>query len=689
MSGHPLRVLYLEDNPDDRLLLQAYLSEVPGNGLVLTGAERLAEALELAAGKTFDAALVDLNLPDSMGLDTFLRLKDRCPDLPIVVLTVHDVAATAVEAVRNGAQDFLVKDQLSGPLLVRAVRYAVERKATEVKLSRSNDLLEQRVEERTRELVRANELLQDQIEERIRVQADLTESRRMLRMIMDNIPALVAFVGNDRCYRYVNKLFESFFGVPVQDIVGKHIREVMRGAYAEDEEYIRRTLAGESVVYELLLPFQPPRNARWLEVRYVPSFGQGGRIDGYFVLASDISERKRAEAELIKAKADAESANQAKSEFLANMSHEIRTPLNGIVGMLDLIRLSTPDRESMEYAQTALSSSQRLTRLLSDILDLSCVESGRLSLRVERFDLGELFRNIGELFRPIARQSDLAFHTRIDSAADIQVLGDATRVGQMLTNLLGNAFKFTKDGSVSLDVAFLPAFSPGTVRVLFSVADTGIGIPDEQMQKLFRPFTQVHTGFTRPYQGAGLGLSICKRLLSLMGGTMTIESEVGKGTTITFCLTFPCADVGHPSERTEAAPGPLAPLRVLLAEDDRINRLVIQRLLGKAGHSVISVANGVAAVAEARKSDFDVVLMDIQMPDMDGVLATRAIRDGAAGERARTLPIIALTGHAMSDDRERFLAAGMNEYISKPVELADVERAIRRALAAHREPGRA
>ncbi len=292
MTDNDLRVLHVEDNPDDRLLLSAYLSDLPDHGLVLTQVERLDQALQKGAEDSFDAALLDLNLPDSQGLNTFKTFSDRFPELPIVLLTVTDIEDMAVKAVRAGAQDYLIKDQLSGPLLVRAIRYAVERKNTEVKLSRTKEQLEQWVEERTHDLLIANRILLSEIDERKKVQTSLAESRLMLRTVTDNIPALVAFVGKDGRYRFVNKEYEKTFGLPVKSIVGMHARELQGEQYDRvAKAHVEQALAGQAVTYEIHAQVPATKEFRWFEVVYIPSLQQG-QEDGYFVLGSDITERK-------------------------------------------------------------------------------------------------------------------------------------------------------------------------------------------------------------------------------------------------------------------------------------------------------------------------------------------------------------------------------------------------------------
>ena len=379
-------------------------------------------------------------------------------------------------------------------------------------------------------------------------------------------------------------------------------------------------------------------------------------------------------------------ASRAKSDFLANMSHELRTPLNGVVGMASLLDDSGLGGEQQKLVGFIKTSADHLLTVINDILDFSKIEAGMMVIEKAPFDLRRTLEEIGIISGPLARDKGLELVLEVDEAVPGWVIGDVVRLRQVLLNLVGNAVKFTASGGVTVRVA--PAGGRSLNPVLrFSVRDTGIGIAADKQAAVFENFTQADSSTTRSYGGTGLGLSICRQLVELMGGVIGLESAPGRGSEFWFSLTLDPAD--EAASRPQAAPdaaeagagaGAVQGCRVLLAEDNPINQVYARRLLAMMGAEVTAASNGEEAVRLVREQEFDLVLMDCQMPVMDGYQATAAIR--ALGGAHADLPIIALTAFAMADDRDACLAAGMNDYVTKPVDRAALTAAIGRWVTA-------
>ena len=510
---------------------------------------------------------------------------------------------------------------------------------------------------------------------------ELRETNQFLDSVVDNIPTML-FIKDAEDLRLIlfNKAGEELVGRSRSELVGRTDYDL----YPEDEATFftqkdRDVLAEGKMLDIEEEQLMTNQGLRILHTKKIPIRNEAGVPTHLLGISEDVTERKAAVEELKRAKEVAEVANQAKSEFMANMSHEIRTPMNAIMGMTELVLDTDLDSSQRDSLETVLGSAEALLNIINEILDFSKIEAGKLQLDPEHFELRAELESMLKPFLPRANAKAIQLTWHAAQEVPAWIYGDWNRLRQMLINLIGNAIKFTSDGKIAVNVA-IDSAQADSLTLRFSVQDSGVGIPPEKLKAVFAAFEQVDMSTTRKYGGTGLGLAITKRLADAMGGKVWVESQMGSGSTFHFTA---CLAEGTPSrsaaqQNEVGRAGQVIPaLRVLLAEDGKANQMVATGLLNSWGHHVEVVENGADAVERWQRDKFDVILMDIQMPILDGLDATRRIRE-LEGDTDTPILIVAVTAHAMTGDRGRCIDAGMDDYVTKPIKRDELNLALQR-----------
>ncbi len=647
-------ILIVDDQPENLALLGELL-ERHYQVRVATDGER---ALHLAALQPYPALiLLDVLMPGMDGYSVLAELR-RNPatcEIPVIFVTARDADLDEEYGLRLGAVDYLTKP----------IRPAVV-------LARVQVQLENR---RARELLHLHNLL-----ERKRLLEELQQREEQYRRLTEDAPICIATFLPDGTLTYVNQALTELARLPSDALLGRCLYDWI---LPEERKMIEQRLLA-------LTPQQPlarHEQTHWTDqgerlILHWTSrafFEEDGTLRSFQAVGQDITERKAAEQALLEAKHAAEAANIAKSRFLATMSHEIRTPMNGILGMAQLLLLGSPNAEqSKRYARVILHSGETLLLLLNDILDLSKIEAGRLSLEDGVVIPAELLHESRILFSNNAKKRGLTLRTRWEGPETQRYRGDPHRLQQMLSNLINNAIKFTKQGMVEV-VGQVVAREGEKALLEFVVRDSGIGIEPEKMGLLFRPFSQIDDSNTREFGGTGLGLSIVHSLAQLMGGEVGVESHPSGGSRFWFRIALEPLPAeaqsrrgdlqGTPGERLERLPQLSG--RVLVVEDNPDNQQVMGLMLAQLGITMLIVSNGEIAVecVVNEEAQIDVILMDLQMPILDGYAATEQIRAWERVQQRPPIPIIALTANAFREDRERCQQVGMDDYLSKPVSI--------------------
>lgn len=511
--------------------------------------------------------------------------------------------------------------------------------------------------------------------------AELAESESRVRAIVNTVVDGIISINKHGVVETLNPAAEGIFGYTAAEVIGQNVKMLMPRPYQDDHDgYLANYInTGNAKVIGIGREVEGLRkDGTTFPMSLAVSEVKLDDRQLFVGIVRDITHFKKAEKANNLAKERAEDANRAKAGFLAMMSHEIRTPLNGVLGVLGLLEDTSLDAEQNSYVQTARRSGEGLLDIISDILDFSKMEAGKLEFENSAFAFAPLMESVIDMLATRAQDQGIDLTLKIDPNVPEFVEGDPGRLRQVVLNLAGNAVKYTEQGGVYISVEPLGEDHPQNL-LMFTVRDTGIGIPAEKHADLFAEFTTLDSSYARKYGGTGLGLAISKKLVDSMNGEISFTSKPGEGSTFLFAVPLspvekPDTDVADHTDMTGAEPD--RKLRILLAEDNPTNRMVASSMLVKAGHHVDTAANGIEAVEAVRQRPYDAVLMDVSMPEMDGIQATARIRELPNGKGR--IPIIAMTAHAMVGDRESILAAGMDDYLAKPVGRGPVLEALAR-----------
>ncbi|MFZ4570103.1 MAG: ATP-binding protein [Bacteroidales bacterium] len=498
-----------------------------------------------------------------------------------------------------------------------------------------------------------------------------------LSAILATIPAYVFFKDRNLNYLLVNKGFAELVGIPAEQIKGRSVKDIFLN-YNSSDYFVteQRVIDSGTAMYNVEEEVEYNGRLRWVNTNLAPIRNAANEIIGLIGISWDITERKHFESDLIHSKELAEAGTMAKNEFIASISHEFRTPMNGIIGLAEILKNTVLDEAQDDLLKGIVSSAENLLALVNDLLDFSAIEAGKMELDFHPFMLDRVLEDVFQVLNLKAREKSLGFSVIINEDVPKHLHGDSQRLRQIILNLTNNAVKFTEQGEIEIHIRLLNrAMDRALLR--FEVKDTGIGIPPEAMNLLFKVFSRIKQKQHYLISGTGLGLSICKKLTDLMGGDIGVESVYGKGSTFWFTLPFELSGpkLQNPYNTQTAVEVSYSGKKALVAEDNLINQKIVSFQLRRMGFEVELTDNGQAALEKFASMDFDLVILDIQMPILDGYQVAKAIRQQEKGTSAH-LPIIALTANAMKGDRELYLEAGMDGYVSKPFTSEMLQQAI-------------
>jgi PAS domain S-box-containing protein len=664
---YPINILLVDDHPQNLLTLEAVLAEENYNLFRAYSGE---EALRCILKDEFALIVLDVEMPGMDGFETakLIKLREKSKSIPIIFITAKN---TEIEHLFTGysvgAIDYMAKPFVP-QLLKSKIDGFVSMYVINKKLLIQTELLHQR----SLELEKTNRTL-------MRTTIDLIRTEARARIIGEtSIDTMVTF-NNNGLILDVNPAALMMFGYREDELVGQPITKLV--PMVAEDTHDNSFKLHERFRTERLTQVMPVRKDNSLfhaELQIGEAVIEAKEI--FACTISDITERKKAEHEMLQAKEEAERAARVKTEFLAMMSHEIRTPMNGIIGMTELLIDTGLNNEQQEYAEIVRKSSDVLLSVINDILDFSKIESGKMELEQEPLELRSLIDETFDLFTAKTRERELTMEFNLDEELPRFIVGDITRLRQIFINLVGNAVKFTESGGIHLSANKHRA-QGDELEIEFIIKDTGIGIAPHQIADLFKPFSQLDSSMTRKYGGTGLGLAICKTLVELMGGNIRAESneEVGAMFIFTirtkpFYFTAGTTEIAVTLEERDASQINTPVLHIILAEDHDVNQKLLLRILQKLGHSVELAENGFQVLELFKRKPADLLLLDLQMPGMDGFETAKAMLEHVPEQQRPVM--IAVTVSTSEQDIAKCRALGMSGFISKPIKISEIQQAI-------------
>jgi PAS domain S-box-containing protein len=602
------------------------------------------EALHNLANNSYDCIFLDYLLPDIDGLQLLRKLRDMAINTPVSVMTSQGDEKIAVEMIKNGAYDYFTKNEINPDKLSKVVLAAVRLWDAE----RQSEVAEKQI-----------------IENNNRLNAIL-ESTRNLIYAFDKNFNLISF--NSSFKENVEHLLK-LNGFVKTDI---NLADIPLNTELKDElvRNIQRCLQGEqfTILQQMSFRTVTDNQTPWYETTFNPIINSSGEINGVSIFSQDITDKKKIEQDLLKAKNEAIAAAKAKSEFLSNMSHEIRTPMNAIIGLTELLLEEELQLHILENIKSIKYSADNLLVIINDILDFSKIEAGKVTFEQIDFDIRNRLEELRKTFEPRTKEKGLIFEISTDINVPEIIKGDPFKLNQILFNLVGNAIKFTSVGKIAVHTS-ISQKTENMILVKFDIIDSGIGIPANQQSRIFESFTQANTDITRIYGGSGLGLAITKNLVQLQHGNISMTSKEGEGTTFTVTIPFTIGKLRKIADKNKKSieSADLSNLNILLVEDNLMNQFVAKQFFKKWENELIIACHGKDALTILKeRNDIDLVLLDLQMPEMSGFEVAAAIRGYDSEVKNPSLPIIALSADAFIETRRKVIEAGMNDYVTKP-----------------------